>query len=436
MNKFVKYGLIAILVLGALWAATYFIKTNSKSSIVYDTKTPFVSNIELKTVATGKVIPQEEIEIKPQITGIIDKLYREEGDPVKVGDLIATIRVVPNEQALNQSRGRVRNAELALNNIKIEYDRNKKLFDRGVISNQDFNNLQLQYDQAVQELENARADYRIILKGSAGGSTSANTNIRATVNGTILEIPVEVGDQVIQSNNFNDGTTIATIADLGKMIFEGQVDEGEVGKLTVGMPLEISLGALEDQNFDAILKFIEPKRVEEAGEVKFKIEGDVAVSDTVLIRAGYSANASLTLEKKDSIMVIPEALLQRQVSNPFGELVRAFDELVARIQALARRSQPPVPPTLSRAGVTLDSARQTASRDAEPLHLTNKEFGVLEVLLAADGRIVSSEELLERVWDEFTDPFTTVVRVTVGTLRKKLGEPPIIHTVIGKGYRI
>jgi HlyD family secretion protein len=332
MKKFVKYGLIAILVLGALWAATYFIKTNSKSSIVYDTKTPFVSNIELKTVATGKVIPQEEIEIKPQITGIIDKLYREEGDPVKVGDLIATIRVVPNEQALNQSRGRVRNAELALNNIKIEYDRNKKLFDRGVISSQDFNNLQLQYDQAVQELENARTDYQIILKGSAGGATNANTNILATVNGTILEIPVEVGDQVILANNFNDGTTVATIADLGKMIFEGQVDEGEVAKLAVGMPLEISLGALEEQKFDATLKFIAPKGVEESGAVKFKIEGDVSVSDTVMIRAGYSANASLVLEKKDSIMVIPEALLQfdRETDKPYVEVATGEQQFERR----------------------------------------------------------------------------------------------------------
>lgn len=332
MNKFVKYGLIAILVLGALWAATYFIKTNSKSAITYDTKTPFISSIELKTVATGKVIPEEEIEIKPQISGILDKIFKEEGDDVRTGDLIATIRVVPNEQALNQSRGRVRNAELALNNLKIEYDRNKSLYDRGVISNQDFNNLQLRYDQAVQEVENARADYRIILKGSAGGSTSANTNIRATVNGTILEIPVEVGDQVIQSNNFNDGTTIATIADLGKMIFEGQVDEGEVGKLSVGMPLEISLGALEDQNFDAILKFIAPKGVEEAGAVKFKIEGDVAVNDTVLIRAGYSANASLTLEKKDSIMVIPEALLQfdRETDKPYVEVATGEQQFERR----------------------------------------------------------------------------------------------------------
>ena len=332
MNKFVKYGLIGVLVLGAMWAATYFIKTNSKSAITYETTTPFTSTIERKTVATGKVIPQEEIEIKPQITGIIEKILKEEGDNVKVGDLIATIRVVPNEQALNQARGRVRNAELALNTIKIEYDRNKKLYDRGVISNQSFVDLQLRYDQAEQELKNSKVDYQIILKGSAGGATNANTNILATVYGTILEIPVEVGDQVILANNFNDGTTVATIADLGKMIFEGQVDEGEVGKLEVGMPLEISLGAINDKTFDARLKFIAPKGIEESGAVKFKIEGDVTVNDSILIRAGYSANASLTLEKKEDIMVIPEALLQfdRETDKPYVEIATGDQQFERR----------------------------------------------------------------------------------------------------------
>jgi len=310
MNKIVKYILIGVLVLGALWAAAFFIKSNSKSAVTYEVQNPFISNIEKKTVATGKLIPEDEIEIKPQISGIIEKIYKEEGDKVKSGDLIAMIKVVPNEQALNQSRGRVRNAELALNNIKIEYDRNKSLFDKGVISSQDFNNLQLQYDQAGQELENAKADYQIIRRGSAGGSASANTNIRATVEGTILEIPVREGDQVIESNNFNDGTTIATIADLGNMIFEGKVDEGEVAKLEVGTPLKINLGAVEGKELDAKLRFIAPKGLEETGAVQFKIEGDVEVKDDIFIRAGYSANASLVLEKKDSILVIPEALLQ------------------------------------------------------------------------------------------------------------------------------
>ena len=322
MKRILKWVGLGVLVLGALWAATFFIKSNSKSAIEYETHKPFISNIEKKTVATGKVIPEEEVEIKPQISGIIDKIYLEEGNPVKAGDLIAVIKVVPNEQALNQAKGRVRNAEIALSNTKIEYDRNKALFDKGVISSQDFNNQQLQYDQAVQELKNSKADYQIIRVGSAGGSASANTNIRATVTGTILEIPVEEGDQVIQSNNFNDGTTIASIADLGKMIFEGKVDEGEVGKLELGMPLKISLGAIEDKEFDAELKFIAPKGLEESGAVQFKIEGDVAVEDDFLIRAGYSANASLVLEKKDSILVIPEALLQfdKETDKPYVEV--------------------------------------------------------------------------------------------------------------------
>ncbi|MEX0315272.1 MAG: efflux RND transporter periplasmic adaptor subunit [Allomuricauda sp.] len=332
MKKILKWVGLAVLVLGALWAATFFIKSNSKSTIEYETHTPFISNIEKKTVATGKVIPEDEVEIKPQISGIIDKIYLEEGVKVKAGDLIAVIKVVPNEQSLNQAAGRVRNAELALNNAKIEYERNKALFEKGVISSQDFNNQQLTYDQAQQELKNSRADYQIIRRGSAGGSASANTNIRATVTGTILEIPVEEGDQVIQSNNFNDGTTIASIADLGKMIFEGMVDEGEVGKLELGMPLTISLGAIEDKEFDANLKFIAPKGVEESGAVQFKIEGDVAVEDDFLIRAGYSANASLVLEKKDSILVIPEALLQfdKETDKPYVEVATGEQQFERR----------------------------------------------------------------------------------------------------------
>lgn len=332
MNKIVKYILIVLLVGGALWAAAFFIKSNSKSAITYETKTPFISSIEKKTVATGKVVPEDEIEIKPQISGIIQQIYKEEGDKVQSGDLIATIQVVPNEQALNQAGGRVRSAELALNNIKVEYDRNKTLFDKGVISSQDFNNLQLQYDQAQQELENAKADYRIIREGSAGGSASANTDIRATVDGTILEIPVEEGDQVIESNNFNDGTTIATIADLSKMIFEGMVDEGEVAKLEVGTPLKINLGAVEGEELDAKLRFIAPKGVEETGAVQFKIEGDVDVRDDIFIRAGYSANASLILEKKDSILVIPEALLQfdTKTDKPFVEVATGDQQFERR----------------------------------------------------------------------------------------------------------
>jgi len=332
MNKYLKYTLIGLFVLALLFAVAWVIKSNSKPVELYKTAQPTKETIVNKVVATGKVIPQEEVEIKPQISGIIQKIYMEEGQIAKSGDLIAVIKVVPNEQALNQARGRVRNAELALNNVKIEYDRNKTLFDKGVIASQDFNNLQLQYDQAEQELENAKADYRIIRQGSAGGSTSANTNIRATVDGTILEIPVEEGDQVIESNNFNDGTTIATLANLGKMIFEGMVDEAEVGKLETGMPLNITMGAVQDKELDAKLKFIAPKGIEEQGAVQFKIEGDVAVDTTFSIRAGYSANAAIVLEKKDSVLAIKESLLQfdPETEEPFVEVMTGEDSFEKR----------------------------------------------------------------------------------------------------------
>ncbi len=328
MKKILKWVGLGVLILGALWAASFFIKSNSKSSITYETTSPFISSIEKKTVATGKLIPEDEVAIKPQITGIISKIYVEEGTLINAGDLIAVIKVVPNEQSLNQAQGRVRNAELALNNAKIEYDRNKILYDKGVVSNQDFISLKLTYEQAEQELKNARADYQIIRRGSVGGSAAANTDIRATVSGTILEIPVKEGDQVIQSNNFNEGTTIASIADLGKMIFEGKVDEGEVAKLKVGSPLKINLGAVEGQELNAKLRFIAPKGVEETGAVQFKIEGDVEENDSIFIRAGYSANASLVLERKDDILVIPEALLQfdKTTDKPYVEISTGTDE--------------------------------------------------------------------------------------------------------------
>jgi HlyD family secretion protein len=322
MKKAVRYSIIAIVALGALWAAAFFVKSNSKASVTYDTQSPFYGNIEVKTVATGSVVPEDEVEIKPQIQGIIDYIAKYEGDFVNQGDLIAVIKVVPNEQALIAAMGRVKNGELRLNNAKLEFNRNEELFQRRVISNQEYNNLKLTYEQAAQELRNAEADYQIIKEGSIGGSSSANTNIRATTTGTILEIPVEIGDQVIQSNSFNAGTTIATVADLTKIVFEGNVDEGEVGKLKVGMPLKISLGAISDKEFDARLRFIAPKGMEESGAVKFKIEGEVVIEDDFVIRAGYSANASLILDRKENILVLPEALLQfdKATDEPYVEV--------------------------------------------------------------------------------------------------------------------
>ena len=194
--------------------------------------------------------------------------------------------------------------------MQIEYKRNKSLFEKEIISQQEFQTAELNYNRAKQDVNNAQSDYEIIKLGSAGGSASANTNVRATVSGTVLELPVKEGGQVIASNAFNAGTTIAIIADLKKMIFEGKVDEAEVGKMKIGMPLDVSLAAIQDKTFDAKLKFIAPKGNEEQGAVQFKIEGDVTLDDDFFVRAGYSANAALILERKDSILALPEALLQ------------------------------------------------------------------------------------------------------------------------------
>ena len=323
MKKVVKYAGISLGVIGILWAAAFFIKSNSKSSVIYETLSPAPQTIETKTVATGKVVPEVEVEIKPQISGIIDRIYLKEGEKVKAGDLIAKVKVVPNEQAMNQASMRVKSSEVAFANAQIEFSRNKQLFEKQVISSQEFNTQQLRFDQARLDLENARSDYEIIKLGSAGGSATSNTNIRATVSGTILEIPVKEGDQVILSNNFNAGTTIATIADLTMMIFEGKVDEGEVNKLSIGMSLSISLGAMEKTTLDATLRFVSPKGIEEQGAVQFKIEGDVVIKEDVLVRAGYSANATLVTERKVDVLSLPEPVLQfdRKTDKPYVEVL-------------------------------------------------------------------------------------------------------------------
>tara|TARA_B100001029_G_C15062959_1_gene460230 strand:+ start:3532 stop:4656 length:1125 start_codon:yes stop_codon:yes gene_type:complete len=320
--KILKNTAVVILFFGVVFAIGYFIRTNAKSLVEYETKNPEILSIENKIVVTGKVIPEDEVEIKPQISGIIEKLFVEEGDLVSNGNLLAKVKVVPNEQSLNTAKGRLSNARLVLRNAEVEYERNKILFNKEIISRQSFDNIALSYNQAKQNVENAKSDLEIIQLGSAGGSKIANTNIRAIVQGTILEIPVKEGDQVIESNTFNAGTTIATIADLNKMIFEGKVDEAEVAKLVIGMPLKVTLGALEDIEFDAKLKFIAPKGNEEQGTVQFKVEGDVFLDDKVVVRAGYSANASIVIEKKDSIMAIPEALLQfdKETNKPYVEI--------------------------------------------------------------------------------------------------------------------
>ena len=322
MSKRAKI-ILAIIGVCLVAALIWFGKKNKKNIIEFETETAFITTIVKKTVATGKVVPLEEVEIKPQISGIIDEIFLEEGTIVKAGDLIATVRVVPNIQSLNSANGRVKNAQLTFDNAKNSFNRTKGLFDKGVVSRQEFESAELSYNNAKVNLDNAQSDLEIIQKGStAGNGSTANTNIRATASGMIVEIPVKKGYQVIQSNNFNAGTTIATIADMTKMIFEGKVDESEVSKLIEGTKIEVSLGAIEDKKFPATLNFIAPKGTEEGGAVQFKIKADVTLDDNNFIRAGYSANADIVLEKKENILAIKEALLRfdKKTEEPYVEV--------------------------------------------------------------------------------------------------------------------
>ena len=321
MKNYKKIAII-LLIIGIVFATTFFITSNNKALVPFETTMMMKATIENKIVATGKVVPEDEVEIKPQIAGIIDKILVKEGDKVKAGDLLVKIKVVPNEQTLNSAEGRVKSSRIILTNSEIEFKRNKTLFLKEIISEQEYNNIELQYNQSLQNLKNAQSDLQIIKLGSSDGSSVTNTNVRATITGTILEIPVKKGDQVIQANTFNQGTTIATIADLNIMIFEGKVDEGEVSKLKQEMDMIINLAAIEEKNYPAKLKFIAPKGVEESGAVQFKIEADVYLDDEYFVRAGYSANASIITAQRKEVDALNEAVIQYdlETKKPYVEI--------------------------------------------------------------------------------------------------------------------
>ena len=321
MKNYKKIALI-LLIIGIVFATTFFITSNNKALVPFETTKMIKATIENKIVATGKVVPEDEVEIKPQIAGIIDKILVKEGDKVKAGDLLVKIKVVPNEQTLNSAEGRVKSSKIILSNSEIEFKRNKSLFLKEIISEQEYNNIELQYNQSLQNLKNAESDLQIIKLGSSDGSSVTNTNVRATITGTILEIPVKKGDQVIQANTFNQGTTIATIADLNIMIFEGKVDEGEVSKLKQEMDMIINLAAIEEKNYPAKLKFIAPKGIEESGAVQFKIEADVYLDDEYFVRAGYSANASIITAQRKEVDALNEAVIQYdlETKKPYVEI--------------------------------------------------------------------------------------------------------------------
>lgn len=333
MKKSVTIFILIFIVVTFAGALYYLYSKNAEDPIVYQTEKPSKQTIVKKTVATGSILPLEEVLIKPNISGVIEEIYVEGGDILKANDLIAKIRVIPNLSALNNAKNSINSAKIALDDQKRNYDRQSSLFEKGVISKQDLEKAQVAYDQAKQSYNAANQNYDIVKTGSTKGlGRSANTLIRSTVSGMVLEMPVEVGNQVIESNNFNEGTTIAALADVNKMIFEGKVDESEVGKIKEGLPLEITVGAIENSKFDAVLDYIAPKGKLENGAIQFEIKGTLTKMDSTFIRAGLSANASIILARADSVMSIKEALVQfdPKTKAPFVEVKTGEKEFERR----------------------------------------------------------------------------------------------------------
>jgi len=311
-----------VIVVGIFGYTIYFLFQKSQAEpIVFETTTATVTNIIKKTTATGSVVPRKEIEIKPVVSGIIDELYVEEGDLVKKGDLLAKIRIIPNMINLNNAESRVNVAKINLKDAKRNYERQLGLFEKGVIAKADYESYEITYQNAQEELETAEETLELIKEGQIKNSgTPTNTLVRSTIDGMVLNIPVEIGYQVIEANNFNAGTTIASIADMGEMVFEGYIDESEVGKISEGMPLILTIGALDDVSFDAVLEHISPKGQEKNGAIQFEIKADVILREDRFIRAGYSANADIVLDRADSVLAIPESLLVFEKDTVYVEV--------------------------------------------------------------------------------------------------------------------
>ncbi len=321
MKKIIKIILAVAILAIFIWTIIFLYQKSKDKPVVFETESPTITNIVKKTVATGSVVPRKEIEIKPQVSGIIQEIYVEAGQMIRKGDKIARVQIIPNMINLNNAETRVERAKLNLADTKIVYDRQKSLFDQKVIPEAEFQKAAISYNDAKLELNSAENNLDLIKEGATKrGGNQSNTIVRSTIDGMILDIPIKEGNSVIESNTFNAGTTVATIADMGEMIFLGTVDETEVGKIELGMKLKLSIGAIDNEVFDAELEYISPKGVEANGAIQFEIKAKVNLKDSQFVRAGYSANADIVLDKRDSVLALDESLIMFQNDSAFVEV--------------------------------------------------------------------------------------------------------------------
>ncbi len=331
MRRFIPL-LIAASVLGAFfWTLRFLYQQSVQPAAVHQTAKPEVGDVIKKTVASGAIVPRHEVVIKPRVSGIVDKLWVQPGQPVKRGDPLARIEIIPNVVSLNAAEARVEASRITLENAQAEHQRVKRLRAAQLVSEGDYNRALLDVRLAEQEEVAAKDNLELVRNGAIRGSGKVSNLVRSTVEGMVIEVPIELGTSVIEANTFNEGTTIAAVANMSDMIFEGNVDESEVGQLREGMPLEITVGALDDVRFQGKLEYISPKGLDNEGTIECEIRAGVRLDPAHFVRANYSANAQIILSERRDVLRVSESWLQ------FDEQQRVFVELQLAPQQIEKR---------------------------------------------------------------------------------------------------
>ncbi len=323
MKKYSKLIVAAIIALIFIGTFVFLWQKSQPKEIVYNEFTPKTENIQKTTIITGKIEPRNDVNVKPQISGIITELLKEPGQYVQQGEVIAKVKVIPDMGQLSSAEARVRLAEINLKQAQINFDREDKLHNQKLVSDDEFDKIAQQLKQAKEEKVASEDALQVVRDGvSKANASASSTLIRSTISGVILDVPVKVGNSVILANTFNDGTTIATVANMNDLIFRGNIDETEVGRLVSGMPMKITIGALQDLKFDAALEYISPKAVESNGANQFEIKAAVKLAEGGKIRSGYSANAEIVLAAVQNVLCVPESAIEFSGDSTFVYLVK------------------------------------------------------------------------------------------------------------------
>ena len=323
-RKLIVAVIVAVIFIGTF---VFLYQKSQPTPVVYSEFTPEVKDIQKTTVITGKIEPRNEITVKPQISGIITELYKEAGDMVQQGEVIAKVKVIPDMGQLSSAEARVRLADINLKQAQVDFSREESLYKQKLVSADEFDKIKQTLRQAKEEVVAAQDALDVVRNGvSKSNASASSTLIRSTITGLILDVPVKVGNTVVLSNTFNDGTTIATVANMNDLIFRGNIDETEVGRLVEGMPMKITIGALQDLSFEANLEYVSPKAVESNGANQFEVKAAVHVIKGGKIRSGYSAKAEIVLAKANKVLSIPESAIEFSGDSTFVDIVKGEGE--------------------------------------------------------------------------------------------------------------